>query len=212
VATYALFALYAVVACVLIALMFKQLWNWQNDRTIQGKWQERERQLSRRRPRTQGHEVLEPRAWPAAEQHSNSPRYLHTGQAEVFARVLFVVARDQRELVEFLHKDFAAEEAEGVIEILMDRRHDPKWPDGRPPEADGRRDPRRNRMISTDLREMGCALVRQPTPLPRTTLARKHFLDPVALLAGDSRGDTRTPVDPQGNYRAMARSSPNAGP
>jgi hypothetical protein len=38
------------------------------------------------------------------------------------ARMLFIVARDQPELMDFLRQDFAAEEAEGAIAIFMDRR------------------------------------------------------------------------------------------
>ena len=102
-------------------------------------------------------------------------------EPEPFARLLFILARDQRGLVRFLHKDFAAEEAEGLIEILMDRRQSPHWQGAQPREADGRRDPGRNRAVTTNLRETGCALVRQPAPLAETTLAKTHFLDPVAL-------------------------------
>jgi hypothetical protein len=157
--TYVLFGLYALVVSVLIGLLFKQLWGQHQLRTIQEKWGERERLLDRPRPRALRHEILEQR----------------------FARVLFIVARDQRELVGFLHKDFAAEEAEGVIEILLDRRQSPQWPGAQPREADGRRDPHRNRAITTNLREIGCALVRQPAPLPETALSLTPFRDPVAF-------------------------------
>jgi hypothetical protein len=62
-------------------------------------------------------------------------------------------------LFAFLRQDFAAEEAEAVIEILMDRRQGV-----RPCEADGR-DPRRNESVSVDLREMGFAFARQQAGL-----------------------------------------------
>jgi len=71
------------------------------------------------------------------------------------ARVLYIVARDQPDLFAFLRRDFAAEEAEGVIEILMDRRQGVQ-----PCETEGR-DPRRNWSVSVDLREIGFTLVRQ---------------------------------------------------
>jgi hypothetical protein len=77
------------------------------------------------------------------------------------ARVLYIVARDQPELFAFLRQDFAAEQAEGVIEILMNRRQGVQ-----PREADGR-DPRRNWGVSVDLREMGFGLVRQQGPRPQ---------------------------------------------
>ena len=76
------------------------------------------------------------------------------------ARVLYIVARDQPELLAFLRQDFAAEEAEEVLEILMDRRLG-----AQPCEADGR-DPRRNGGVSVDLREMGFAFVRQQVRPP----------------------------------------------
>ncbi len=79
------------------------------------------------------------------------------------ARVLFIVARDQPKLLAFLRQDFAAEEAQGVIEIFMDRRQGVQ-----PREADRhRRDPRRNLGVSIDLRELGCAVVHQPAPVPQ---------------------------------------------
>jgi hypothetical protein len=81
-------------------------------------------------------------------------------QVETEARVLYIVARDQPGLFAFLRRDFAAEEAEGVMEIVMNRRQA-----AQPREAD-RRDPRRNGPVSADLREVGFALVRQQAPLP----------------------------------------------
>jgi hypothetical protein len=181
VGTYTLFGLYAVAAYVLIGLLFKRLWDRHDDRAIQDKWRERERLLDHPRRRALGHEIREQRARPAGTQESAVQRGLQTGNAETFARVLFIVARDQRELVGFLHKDYAAEEAEGFIEILLDRRQDPHGQDAPPREANGRRDPRRNRIVSTNLREMGCALVRQPAVLPKAPPARRHLHDPVAV-------------------------------
>jgi hypothetical protein len=165
VGTYALFALYGLAASVLIGVLFKQLWNQHNQRTIQEKWRERERLLDRPRTRPLAHEILAPRSRPAGTRDRDPLRRPQIVNPETFARVLFIVARDQRELVGFLHKDFAAEEAEGVIEILMDRRQSPEWRGAQLREADGRRDSRRNWAISTSLRESGCALVRQPTTL-----------------------------------------------
>ncbi len=76
-------------------------------------------------------------------------------QAETLARLLYIVARDQPELFAFLRRDFAAEEAEGVIEILTDRRQGVQ-----PCETEGR-DPRRNWSVSVGLRAIGFTLVRQ---------------------------------------------------
>ncbi|MGH9891497.1 MAG: hypothetical protein ACREA0_05835, partial [bacterium] len=56
---------------------------------------------------------------------------------ETVARMLYIVARDQPELFAYLRRDFAAEEAEGDIEILMNRRQ------GVQPLEAGGRDPRR---------------------------------------------------------------------
>lgn len=179
--TYALFALYAVAAYVLIGLLFKQLWDRHDDRAIQEKWRERERLLDRPSVRAFGHEILAQRPRPAGTQEGAFQRGLQTGNAETFARVLFIVARDQRELVGFLHTDFAAEEAEGFIEVLLDRRQSPDWQGVPPRETNGRREPRRNRIVSTNLREMGCALVRQPALPPEAALARTHLHDPVPL-------------------------------
>ena len=147
----ALFALVALAATVLLGGLLRHIWAQCEQRTIENKWQERERQLDSRGPVAPSHEIFE---W--------SPRPAPTrdvAQAETVARVLYIVARDQPELFAFLRQDFAAEEAEGVIEILMNRRQG-----GQPGEADGR-DPRRNWGVSVDLREMGFVLVRQQVPL-----------------------------------------------
>jgi hypothetical protein len=143
---YVLFALYALVVSVLLGLVFKQFWSQYQLRATQKKWQEREWLLDHPERRFQ---IPEPKPW---------------------APVLFIVARHQPELAGFLHEDFAAEEAEGLIEILLDRRQRPQWPGAQPREADGRRDPHRNRLISTNLREIGCALVRKPLPHPAAAL------------------------------------------
>jgi hypothetical protein len=83
------------------------------------------------------------------------------------AQVLFIVARDKPELLAYLRQRFAAEEAQGVIEIFMDRRQGDRRQDVQPREDDHRRDPRRNWAVSIDLRELGCAVVRQAAPVPQ---------------------------------------------
>ena len=151
----ALFALAALVAIVFIGGFLRHIWAKHEQRTIEKKWQERERLLDSRRPVAPSHEILE---W--------SPRRAstrHVAQTETVARVLYIVSRDQPELFAFLRRDFAAEEAEGAIEILLNRRQG-----GQPPEADGR-DPRRNWSVNVDLREMGFVPVRQQVPLPQGT-------------------------------------------
>jgi hypothetical protein len=84
------------------------------------------------------------------------------------AQVLFIVARDKPELLAYLRQRFAAEEAKGVIEIFMDRREGVQDRRERvqPRESDGhRRDSHRNWGVSIDLRELGCAVVRQAAPV-----------------------------------------------
>ena len=149
----ALFALAALAVIVLIGGLLRHIWAKHEQRTIKKKWQERERLLDSQRPVAPSHEIFE---W--------SPRPSGTrevAQAEPVARVLYIVARDQPELFAFLRQDFAAEEAEGVIEILMNRRQG-----GQRCEAEGR-DPRRNWRVSVDLREIGFGLVRQQAPRPQ---------------------------------------------
>ena len=149
----ALFALAALAVIVLIGGLLRHIWAKHEQRTIKKKWQERERLLDSQRPVDPSHEIFE---W--------SPRPSGTrevAQAEPVARVLYIVARDQPELFAFLRQDFAAEEAEGVIEILMNRRQG-----GQPCEADGR-DPRRSWRVSVDLREIGFVFVRQQEPRPQ---------------------------------------------
>jgi len=179
--THVLFALYALAVCALIGLLFKRLWDQHDQRTIQGKWEERERLLDDQTTRAPRHDIPEPRSRPAGTAGRVAQRRLHIVEPEPFARVLFIVARDQRELVEFLHRDFGAEEAEGLIEIHMDRRQSPAWQDDRPWEAEGRRDPHRNRAVATSLRDTGWAFARQPVPPPATALPATLALDPVAL-------------------------------
>lgn len=81
------------------------------------------------------------------------------------ARLLFVVARDQPGLLEFLRRDFAAEEAQGDIEIFMDRRDSPRRQAVQPREAEAR-DRNRNWDVGESLRQLGCAFVPQQPPLP----------------------------------------------
>ena len=83
-------------------------------------------------------------------------------------RLLIIVARDRPELLELLRQRFATVESEDVIEIFMDRRQGPRGPGVQPREADGhRRDPRRNRGVGQDLRELGCAVLRLPGSFPQ---------------------------------------------
>jgi len=146
----ALFALVALATSLLIGGLFRHIWAQSEQRTIEKRWQERERLLDSRA--SGAHEIVEWRLRPAGTRE--------VAQAETVARVLYIVARDQPELFAFLRQDFAAEEAEAVIEILMDRRQG-----AQPCEADGR-DPRRNGGVSVDLRGMGFAFVRQQAGLP----------------------------------------------
>jgi hypothetical protein len=149
---FILFALAALIATVLGGGLLTEIWKQHEQRTIEKKSQERERMLDRLRPAASWHEMREQRSQTAG-----------TRDVPKAARVLYIVARDQPGLFAFLRQDFAAEEAEGVIEILMNRRQGVQ-----PREADGR-DPRRNRGVSVHLREMGFALVRQQAPLPQGT-------------------------------------------
>jgi hypothetical protein len=149
---FTLFALAALVASVLGGGLLTKIWKQHEQRTIDRKWQERERVLDRWRPVAPRREIRER---PAGARD--------VPKAETVARVLYIAARDQPELFAFLRQDFAAEEAEGVIEILMDRRQ------GVQPRAADGRDPRRNWGVSVDLHEIGFALVRQQAPLPQGT-------------------------------------------
>jgi hypothetical protein len=175
---YVLFAVYAAAAGVLIGFLFRRLWHRHHDRAIQAKWAERENRLDHAWARVPRDEILAEPLPSTRDRHSQ--RHLQIVEREPCARVLFIVARDQRELVEFLHKDLAAEEAEGLIEIHMDRRRSPTW-GALPREAERRRDPHRNRAVTTSLRETGCAFARQPAASPATALPITPFADPVAL-------------------------------
>ncbi len=148
--TYVLITLAALIGCVVIGSLLGRLWEREEQHAIGRKWEERERLLDRRRVAS-WHEIR--------KRHSRPAGTLDVPKRETAARVLYIVARDQPELLAFLRQDFAAEEAEGVIAILMNRRHRMQ-----PCEADGR-DPRRNWDVTANLREMGFALVRQPQPL-----------------------------------------------
>jgi hypothetical protein len=141
----ALLALAGLAGCVLIGALLRRIWAREEQRTIEKHWLERERLLDTQRSGA---------AWPEFRERRSRP-----GGPRDAARVLYIVARDQPELFAFLRRDFAAEEAEGVIEILMNRRHG-----AQPCEAD-ERDPRRNGAVAGDLRELGFAFVRQQTPL-----------------------------------------------
>jgi hypothetical protein len=189
----ALFALAALAVIVLIGGLLRHIWAKHEQRTIKKNWQERERLLDSQRPVVPSHEIFE---W--------SPRPSGTrdvAQAEPVARVLYIVARDQPELFAFLREDFAAEEAEEVIEILMDRRQG-----AQPCEAD-RRDPRRKEGASVDLREMGFVFVRQqaisfsvPPVEDRLPHVRSDSL-PATIGAGappHPRGLPSPPGDPLG--------------
>jgi hypothetical protein len=188
--TYVLFALYGLAASVLIGWVFKQLWGQHDQRTIQEKWEEREHLLDP--PGTRA-TILDQRARPVGPRDRDSQRRLQIVEPEPFARVLFIVARDQRALVKFLHNDLAAEEAEGLIEIRLDRRQSPTWQDAQPREAEGRRDPHRNRAITTSLRETGWAFARQPVPPAATARSLTASPDPVALgkYVSNARGRLR---------------------
>lgn len=103
-----------------------------------------------------------------------------------FARVLFIVVRDQRALVEFLRKDLAVEEAERLIEIRLDRRQSPMGQDAQPRETEGRRDPH-----CTGLSPQVFARWAGPSLASRYNLSRQHVpsrrLRTPLLLARTSR-------------------------
>jgi hypothetical protein len=144
---FALLVLAALVGSLFIGGLLRRIWAQYEQRAIETRWQERERLLD------SGRSVA---PWPRTrEWRSRSASTRTVGQAETVARLLYIVARDQPDVFAFLRRDFAAEEAEGVIEILMNRRQRVQ-----PWEADGR-DPRRNSDVSAGLREIGFTLVRQ---------------------------------------------------
>jgi hypothetical protein len=165
----ALLALAALAASLVLGGLFRRLWTRHEQRTIQRKWQERERLLDSRRSVAASPEIFE---W-----HPRPARRREDAQSETAARMLYIVARDQPDLFAFLRRDFAAEQSEGAIEILMNRRQRMQ-----PCAVDGR-DPRRNRGVSVDLREMGFVLVRQqpdPTRPPSTGDRSKDYLPGVS--------------------------------
>ena len=165
-AAYVLFALYALAASVLIGLVFKELWSQHDQRTFQEKWGERERLLDHPRTRAARHKIRERRSRPVGTRDRDSQRRLQIVE---------------RELVEVLHKDFVAEEAEGLIEIRLDRRQSPTWQAAQAREPKRRRDPQRNRAVTSSLRKTGWAFVRQPVPPPTTALPIRPCPDVVAL-------------------------------
>jgi hypothetical protein len=175
--THVLFVVYALTTSALVALLFKWLWGWHTERATRAKWGERERLLDRRRGHISKHEIRRRRSRPAAPRDRElEPRPgVAVAAPQSFARVLYILARDQHELATFLHQDLAAEEAEGLIEILMDRRS-PQWQGGQSHDANGRRDPERNRAIAANLRETGCAFVRQPAPQPEPLLQVRRLI------------------------------------
>jgi hypothetical protein len=146
---FVLAALAALVASVLIGNVLRQIWARHEQQTIDEKWQQRERLLDSPRPVGPVPGIHAWRSRPASTRDVT--------RAEPGARVLYIVARDQSELFAYLRRDFAAEQAEGVIEILMNRRQR-----AQPREADGR-DPRRNLDVDAGLRQVGFALVSQHT-------------------------------------------------
>jgi hypothetical protein len=78
------------------------------------------------------------------------------------ARVLFIVDRDQPELLASLRQEFAAQVAAGLAAIFSDRRQGPSLD----PHAfdDHRRDRQRNSDVSRDLQGLGCAVVSRSEP------------------------------------------------
>jgi hypothetical protein len=160
----AIFVLIALAVSILIGALMRQLWAQSEKRTIERMWQKRERQLDSRKPVVPAHEEIfewTPRAVGNRE----------VVQAQTAARLLYIVSREQPGLFAFLRQDFAAEESEGVIQILMNRRQRMQ-----PCGADGR-DARRNWEVSVGLREIGFALVRQQEPLhfdPPKRIRRHH--------------------------------------
>lgn len=143
--TYVLIALAVLVASIVIGGLLSRLWARLEQREVGKKWQERERLLDGRRAVAPRHAIHKRHSWPAGTRDVPT--------VDTAARVLYIVARDQPELFAFLRRDFAPEEVEGAIEILVDRRHGVQ-----PGEVDGR-DPLRSWAVSRDLREMGFALV-----------------------------------------------------
>jgi hypothetical protein len=144
---FALLVLAALVGSLFIGGLLRRIWAQYEQRAFETRWQERERLLD------SGRSVV---PWSKTRERGLQSASTRTvAQAETMARVLYIVARDQQELFAFLRRDFAVEEAEGVIEILTDRRQRVQ-----PCETEGR-DPRRNWSVSAGLREIGFTLIRQ---------------------------------------------------
>lgn len=81
--------------------------------------------------------------------------------------MLFIVARDQPELLASLREDFATQEAAGLVEIFHDRRQDPHQPGVESDQPDRHhRDRQRNLEVSRDLHGLGCAVVHRQGPAP----------------------------------------------
>ena len=179
--THVLFVLYALTACVLIGRLFVHLWGRYEQRTIQEQWAERERLLDHPRTHAPRREILEQRSRRTGTRDRDPQRRLQIVEPEPFARVCFIVARDQRALVEFLHKDLVAEEAEGLIEIRLDRRKSLLGQDAQRPGVEERRDPHCNQAVTTSLRETGWAFVRQSVPSPARTRSLLPSPDRVAM-------------------------------
>ncbi len=79
------------------------------------------------------------------------------------ARVLFIVARDQPELLASLRETFATQEAAGLVEIFQDRRQGPRESRIESNEfSTHHRDPLRNVQVSRDLQGLGLAVVHRP--------------------------------------------------
>jgi hypothetical protein len=73
------------------------------------------------------------------------------------AELLFVVARDRKDLYDHLRRAFADTPA---VDIILDRRHGERRQLTTPPAAERRRRDRRTNDVSGDVTYLGWALVR----------------------------------------------------
>jgi hypothetical protein len=90
---------------------------------------------------------------------------------ESMARVLFIVARDQPELLASLRENFATQEAAGLVEIFHDRRQGLRQPGVESDQFDRhQRDWRRILEVSRDLHGLGCAVVHRQETTPSRDL------------------------------------------